>query len=267
MRKMKFWVVLLFFFMLIAACQPEKLPTLKIAAYNVEYSKNATAGEIGRALKSFDFDVVCFSEAPGGDWTQKVGAALGLNYSAVGEYSTAGHEDKYKTIVSGTPLYDLEEVLMADTLHTATKAKTRINQTEISIYAVHFPFGWRDQAHIDETNNKIATFVSYLNERQEQDVSVVAGDFNFVPSNADDENPYHELFRSIGLDVSWKALGIDCTTHNTYDAFNVEDQGSGEVIDHIMYNPAKMKALEGGIIEMEVPMSDHKPVWTLLQMK
>ena len=96
---------------------------IKVAAYNVEYSKNATATEIGEALKSYNFDVVCFSEAPGGDWTKKVGAVLGLNNIVVGKYSTAGHVDKYKTIASRTPLFDIEEVLMADTLHTVTKAK------------------------------------------------------------------------------------------------------------------------------------------------
>ena len=107
----------------------ENVTQIKVAAYNVEYSKNASALEIGEALKSYNFDIVCFSEAPGGDWTKNVAKALGLDYISVGKYSTAGHEDKYKTIVSRTPLYDYEEVLMADTLHTATKAKTKIDDT------------------------------------------------------------------------------------------------------------------------------------------
>ena len=77
---------------------------VKVAAYNVEYSKNASATEIGKALKSYDFDVVCFSEAPGGNWTKEVGQAMGLQHFVVGKYSTAGHDDKYKTIASKTPL-------------------------------------------------------------------------------------------------------------------------------------------------------------------
>jgi maltose 6'-phosphate phosphatase len=123
---------------------------------------------------------------------------MGLNYFSVGKYSTAGHQDKYKTIASRTPLYDFEEVLMADTLHTATKAKTKINNTEISVYAVHFPFGWRDQAHIDETTNKIVTFVEYLRQRQNEEISVIAGDFNFIPSNADSTSMYYGMFVDIG---------------------------------------------------------------------
>jgi len=245
----------------------ENLTQIKVAAYNVEYSKNANAIEIGKALKSYDFDVVCFSEAPGGDWTKKAGAAMRLNHVAVGKYSTAGHDDKYKTIASRTPLYEIEEVLMADTLHTATKAKTKINETEISIYSVHFPFGWRDQAHIDETTNKVSTFVSYLEERQKNDIAVVMGDFNFIPSNSDSTNMYHEMFIKIGLDVTWKQLGIDYTELNTYNALIAEDEGNGEVIDHIIYNPEKMIALDGQIIEMKKPLSDHKPVWALLELK
>ena len=239
---------------------------IKVAAYNVEYSKNATAAEIGEALKPYNFDVVCFSEAPGGNWTQEVGEVMGLNYFTVGKYSTAGHDDKYKTIISKTPLYDFEEVLMADTLHSATKAKTKINDTEISIYAVHFPFGWRDQAHIDETTNKIATFVEYLKAKQTEEIAIVAGDFNFIPSNADSSNMYYEMFVDMGMDVTWKELGIDCTKRNTWNAFEPNDAGNGEVIDHIIYNRQKMIVLDGEIIEMEKPLSDHKPVWALLQV-
>lgn len=245
----------------------EDITQIRAAAYNVEYSKNASATEIGEELKSYMFDVVCFSEAPGGDWTKQVGAVLGLNYVVIGKYSTAGHVDKYKTIASRTPLYGYEEVLMADTLHTATKARTRINDTEISIYSVHFPFGWRDQAHIDETTNKIATFVDYLKDRQKEELALVLGDFNFVPSNSETSNIYHEMFLEIGLEDTWKKLGIDCTKSNTHNALVPEDKGNGKVIDHIMFNPERMTVLDGSIIEMEKPLSDHKPVWALLQVK
>lgn len=245
----------------------ENFPKLKIAAYNVEFSKNATATEIGEALKSCNFDVVCFSEAPGGNWTKEIGDAMGMKYFAVGRYSTAGHENKFKTIASRTPLYDEEEVLMADTLHTATKAKTKINNTEFSVYAVHFPFGWRDQAHIDETTNKIVTFINYLKSKQPEEIALVAGDFNFIPSNADSTSMYYRMFVDIGMDVTWKDLGIDCTKRNTWNAFEPEHNGNGEVIDHIIFNRQKMKVLDGEIIEMEKPLSDHKPVWALLEVQ
>lgn len=240
---------------------------LKVAAYNVEFSDKGTAEEIGKLLKTYDFDVVCFSEAPGGDWTKKVGAEMGLNYVVVGKYSTAGHKDKYKTIVSKTPLMDYEEVLMADTLHTVTRATTKVKGKEIAIYAVHFPFGWRDQAHIDETTGKVTAFVNYLKERQSDEISIAMGDFNFVLSTDDYKSPYYEMFKDIGMDVSWRDLNIDVKPLGTMVKFEPGSRPTGRVIDHIMYNTKKVKALDGQIIEMEKPLSDHKPVWATLQIE
>jgi maltose 6'-phosphate phosphatase len=240
---------------------------IRVAAYNVEVSRNATAKEIGLALKAYDLDIACFSEAPGGEWTKEVGAAMGLNHVVVGKYATAGHDDKYKTIASKTPLYGYEEILMADTLHTVTKAITKIDDKEISIYSVHFPFGWRDQAHIDETTGKVKALIDYLKRTDSNDISLVMGDFNFIPTNAEKVNDYHQMFVEIGLDVSWKDLKINPTILNTHNALKPEDEGSGKVIDHIMYSPQKATAIEGAIIEMDKPLSDHKPVWAVLQLK
>ncbi|MFT7034703.1 MAG: maltose 6'-phosphate phosphatase [Cyclobacteriaceae bacterium] len=240
---------------------------IRVAAYNVEVSRNATAKEIGLALKAYDLDIACFSEAPGGEWTKEVGAAMGLNHVVVGKYPTAGHDDKYKTIASKTPLYGSEEILMADTLHTVTKAKTKINGKEIGIYSVHFPFGWRDQEHIDETTGKVTAFIDYLKKTDDKEISIVMGDFNFIPTNADKTSDYHEMFVEIGLDVSWKALKIDPTQRNTYNALEPKDEGNGDVIDHVMYSSKQIKVLDGDIIEWEKPLSDHKPIWAVLQLK
>jgi len=68
------------------------------------------------------------------------------------------------------------------------------------------------------------------------------------------------------MDVTWKDLGIDCTKQNTWNALDPEDNENGEVIDHIMYNREKIRLLDGEIIEMEKPLSDHKPVWAVLQV-
>jgi endonuclease/exonuclease/phosphatase family metal-dependent hydrolase len=258
-------IVLVFFAF---SCE-KKSTSVKVAAYNVEFSKNATAAEIGEALKSHNFDVVCFSEAPGGNWTQQVGSVMGLDNVVLGKYSTAGHKDKYKTIASRIPLYGYEEVLMGDSLHSATSVKIKINDTEMVIYSVHFPFAPKGhpQVFIDNVTHKIQTFVSHLKERQQNELSIVAGDFNFVPTNTNLVNPFHNMFVDIGLDVSWKELELDCTNRNTYNALRPEDNGSGNVIDHIMYNTAKMKALEGNIFEMEKHLSDHKLVWALLELR
>lgn len=246
---------------------PVEPAELRIAAYNVEVSRNATASEIGEALKEYNLDIVAFSEAPGGNWANDVAEILGMEHVVVGQYTTAGHDDKYKSIVSKTPLYETDEFLMTDTLHTVTKAKTRIDDREIAVYSVHFPFGWRDQAHIDETTAKISSFVDYLKVRQNNEISIVVGDFNFIPSNDNEESMYHEMFKEAGLDFSWDDLGIDATKENTHNALDPEDEGNGNVIDHIMYNPDKAEAIDGSIIEMDRSLSDHKPVWAQIRIK
>ncbi|MBC8768548.1 endonuclease/exonuclease/phosphatase family protein [Arenibacter sp. BSSL-BM3] len=240
---------------------------LNVAAYNVEFSDKGTAEEIGAFLKPYNFDVVCFSEAPGGDWTAKVGAIMGLNHVIVGKYPTAGHLDKYKTIASRMPLSGYEEVLMADTLHTVTRATTIVNDKVMALYSVHFPFGWRDQAHIDETTAKVTAFVDYLKARQTKEVSILMGDFNFVLSTQDYRSPYYEMFVDLGMVASWRDLNIDVTRLGSMVKFEPGKNKAGGVIDHIIYPRDKVKAIDGQIIEMEAPLSDHKPVWALLEIK
>ena len=269
MKSQKLLIICLF--LLVCACNNEEprneTTELKIAAYDVEVSTNATASEIGEALKKYNLDIVAFSEAPGGGWTNEVAEILDMEHVVVGEYTTAGHDDKYKSIASKTPLYDVDEFLMTDTLHTVTEAKTMIDDTEVVVYSVHFPFGWRDQAHIDETTAKITSFVNYLKDRQDDEISIAVGDFNFIPTNADEESMYHELFKEAGLDFSWDDLGIDASGESTHNALEPEDEGNGNVIDHVMYNPNKAEAIDGGIIELEKPLSDHKPVWANIRIK
>ena len=246
--------------------QQEDTIQFKVAAYNVRVGRNASPEEIGTALKPYDLDILCFSEAPAGDWTKRAGAVLGMAYIVIGKYSTAGHVDKYKTIASKTPLYGYEEILMADTLHTVTRAMTKINGRAITIYSVHFPVGWRDQAHIDETTNKVTAFINDLNKRPADEMPVVMGDFNFVPSSPD-SSTYHDMFVEIGLDMSWKDLKMDLSKRYTCRLSRPESERNGHVIDHIMYNPQQIKAVDGDIIELEKPLSDHKPVWALLELK
>src|SRR5690606_20278644 len=129
------------------------------------------------------------------------------------------------------------------------------------------PFGWRDQAHIDETTSKVTAFVDYLEDKQSDDaIPVVMGDFNFTLSNSSYTSPYYEMFVEIGLDASWPDLGIDVSRLGTMVKYEPEENSGGGVIDHIMYDSSNTKALDGHIIEMEKPLSDHKPVWALLQI-
>ena len=78
--------------------------TVRVASYNVEFSKSATPEQIGEMFRPYKLDVIGFDEAPDGDWTGRVGKVLGMEHSYVGKISSANHKDKYKTILSKTPL-------------------------------------------------------------------------------------------------------------------------------------------------------------------
>ena len=55
-------------------------------------------------------------------------------------------------------------------------------------------------------------------------------------------------------------LKIDVSKRFTYNALNPEKHLG--VIDHIFCNTsAKPRSTDGGIIELEKPLSDHKPIW------
>ena len=61
----------------------------------------------------------------------------------------------------------------------------------------------------------------------------------------------------------WSDLEIDLTKEFTFNAQNPEKNLG--VIDHILYREQLgAQAVDGGIIEMDKPLSDHKPVWAEL---
>ena len=63
-----------------------------------------------------------------------------------------------------------------------------------------------------------------------------------------------------GFRPTWKDLQIDVSTEFTYNAQN--PQKNLGVIDHILFNNLSGgEATDGGIIELEKPLSDHKPIW------
>ena len=69
------------------------------------------------------------------------------------------------------------------------------------------------------------------------------------------------IFEASGFQPTWNDLKIDVSKEFTYNALKPKQPNLG-VIDHIFYNTkSRAKVKEGGIIELQKPLSDHKPVW------
>ena len=68
----------------LAAPDSDKPVHARVAAYNVEFGKNASPEEIGKMFKPYDLDIIGFNEVPDGDWTARVGKVLGMKHVYVG---------------------------------------------------------------------------------------------------------------------------------------------------------------------------------------
>jgi maltose 6'-phosphate phosphatase len=230
---------------------PKQSITVRVAAYNVEFGKSATPEQIGALLLPYNLDIIGFNEVPDGDWTDRVGAVVGMDYSFVGQISSANHVDKYKSILSRTPLEVTSEFQLTGAgwnPASAVRATTKIDGNTVAFYSLHISASGTTGSH----SYQLATQVLPL---ETADRVIVVGDFN---NEIGDFNI--NSIEDAGFEAIWTDLNIDVTQEKTYDA---QDPGTSHgVIDHIFFNTsASPKATDGGIIEEVSPLSDHKPIW------
>jgi len=227
--------------------------TVRVASYNVEYSKNATPEQIGKMFKPFNLDIIGFNEAPNGDWTEKIGKELGMKYSYVGKISSANHKDKYKTILSRTLLKDTEEYPLRKGCWkaSAVRAITKIKGVEIAFYSLHIC-----APHKNKTTDHAYEFVTNFLSKEKNPIVIVVGDFNNKNIGRSGKSTIEEA----GFMPIWRDLKIDISQQFTWNALNPKKNKG--VIDHILYNISSgAKTTNGGIIELKKPLSDHKPIW------
>tara|TARA_B100000676_G_scaffold270274_1_gene286852 strand:+ start:1383 stop:2204 length:822 start_codon:yes stop_codon:yes gene_type:complete len=230
---------------------------VRVAAYNVEFGKNTTPEEIGRMFKPYDLDIIGFNEVPDGDWTTRVGKVLGMRHVFVGKISSANHKDKYKSILSRTPLeFTAEHELTVQRKRSwnpasCVKAVTKIDGISVAFYSLHIcrSLDSHDTGHAYRLAQDVLP-------KDKTDRIILLGDFN----NEMGDDALRTIEKS-GMRATWKDLKIDVSKEFTYNAFKPKEPNIG-VIDHIFYNTgSRASSRDGGIIELKKPLSDHKPVW------
>jgi maltose 6'-phosphate phosphatase len=235
----------------LAVSEPDKRITVRVASYNVEFGKSATPEQMGEMFKPYKLDIIGFDEAPDGDWTARVGKVLGMQYSFVGKISSANHKNKYKTILSRTPLEGTEEYRLTGrgwNPASVVRAVTQIDGVPFAFYSLHISKSGANDGHAYSLATKVLP--KEITERV-----IVVGDFN---NNIGDAAM--NTIEGAGFRPTWKDLQIDVSKEFTYNAQNPEKNLG--VIDHILYNNLSgAQPTDGGIIELEKPLSDHKPVW------
>ncbi len=228
--------------------------TIKIGSYNVLRGERGTPQQFKEALSPFDFDLLALCESPKGEWLEQVGQELNLPHKFAGDISTAGHVDKYKVVLSKTPFIKQEELFIQGSrwgAHCSTvRVATNINGINIAVYSLHIP----KSSDPDVTGVHFMANEMIPNERAA--LSIYAGDFNTRIGS-----PTLAVLESAGLRNPWLDLGLDYKNLRSMEQ-PADNNPAGGVIDHILYKSEyTIKVTNGGLIELNPMLSDHKPVW------
>lgn len=222
---------------------------IRVVAYNVEKGSKGSAEEIAALFVKFRPDLIGFNEAPGGDWTARAGAVLGMNHAYLGRISSAGHKDKYKSILSRTPLSKQQEfelnVSRGWNPASAVRAETEIRGIRVTFYSLHI-------ARSGKTDGHAWQFVDQVLSKDDSQRILVAGDFNNEVGH-----PAMDTFEEAGMRPVWRDLNIDLRRATT-----VVKRSRYGIIDHILYNKRSgARASRGGVVTLVKPLSDHWPVY------
>ncbi|MHC4982754.1 MAG: endonuclease/exonuclease/phosphatase family protein, partial [Planctomycetota bacterium] len=109
---------------------------VRVAAYNVQFGKWCTPEQVGEMFKEYDLDIIAFGEVPAGDWTARVGKVLGMEHCYVGKHTPYNYKDKYKSVLSRTPLADMKEHHLGHGWSTVV-AKTTVRGVPLTVYSLH----------------------------------------------------------------------------------------------------------------------------------
>ena len=241
----------------IGASEPDGSIPVRVAAYNVEFGRSTSPEQVGEMFKPYKLDIIGFNEVPDGDWTALVGKVLGMKHSYVGKISSANHKEKYKSILSRTPFEaTAEHELSVERKRSwnpasVVKVVTKIDGVSVAFYSLHIcrSTDSHNTGHAYRLANEVLS-------KEKTDRVIVLGDFN---NNLGDGAM--KMLEASGLRPTWKDLEIDVSKEFTYNALKPEQPNLG-VIDHVFYNTgSRGSTKDGGIIDLNKPLSDHKPVW------
>lgn len=260
--------------------QVKAVPTrIRLAAYNVLFGTWGEPDVIGEMFKPYHLDIIGFSEVPDGDWTKRVGEVLDMDHAYVGKISSANHEDKYKSILSRTPLSRPHEIKIEASGWSPASlvgAETVIRGKRLLIYSTHIPGR-------PEVPGSAAAIIAKNVIPQALDRSknvVILGDLNNRPGDTT-----LEQIEATGMRSMWADLALNTSRLSTHQ--HIESGNESGIIDHIYFSAqSRAKAIRGGIIYNAFnhpdadktspryktdwktygkPLSDHRPIWSELE--
>ncbi|MEE3367740.1 MAG: endonuclease/exonuclease/phosphatase family protein [Planctomycetota bacterium] len=254
---------------------------VRLAAYNVLFGNWAEPEQIGEMFKPYRLDIIGFSEVPDGDWTERVGRILGMKHVYVGKIASANHKDKYKSILSRTPLAGTHEISVeCNGWNPASLvgAETVVHGVPLLVYSTHIP---ERPANVKSAAGSAAAFIAdSVIPKISAKHFIIMGDLNNVPGDA-----ALNLIEGKGMRSAWSDLRLNDRILSTH--LHIETGRESGLIDHIYFNKRfQAKAVQGGVIynafnppfvdkkmsrskmhwlQYGKPLSDHRPVWAVLR--
>lgn len=225
---------------------------VRLAVWNVLCGERAAPEEFAKALEPCRPDAAAFCEVPAGGWTEAVGRCLGMDYAFTGSISTAGHENKYKSLLSRHPLADPREIPIEGSRWGANASAVRagivVNGLRLSLYSLHIP----KTTGVEDSGAEFAAGPMIADDPETH--RILMGDFNCPLDHA-----AMRCFEAAGFRSVWRDLPFDTGRISTLE------RREGGVIDHLLYSrKSNVRVFSGGAVETHPMLSDHKPVWAEL---
>lgn len=261
----------------VPATDPTHGSRIRLAAYNVLFGNWAEPERVGQMFQPYNLDIIAFSEVPSGDWTARVGRVLNMEHAYVGSISSADHEHKFKSILSRTPLTARSETRIEAAgwaPASVVGAESTIRGVPLVVYSTHIP--GQPQADGSAAEKIAHTLLASSHGKN----VLLMGDLNNRPG----DEALHTI-EAAGMRSMWSGLEIDTSRLSTHK--HIESGTESGVIDHIylMATP-QAKFVEGGVVhdafnplgedktmpryrteweQYGKPLSDHRPVWAVIE--
>jgi maltose 6'-phosphate phosphatase len=209
------------------------------------------------------------------DWTARLGRVLGMKHAYVGKISSANHKDKYKSLLSRTPLTGMNEIEITKGFRASLfGAETVVRGVPILVYSTHI-------AGTAKADGSAADFIAKsVIPKSKASSLVLLGDLN----NLLGDQTLNRI-EPAGMRSTWSDLGIATTRLSSH--LHIETGKESGVIDHLYSKTASgAKAIDGGVIynafnplnedkkmpryrgeweQFGKPLSDHRPIWAVLE--
>ena len=228
---------------------------INIANLNVASGVNYSPAQVAKIFYHYNFDIICFNDLPQGGWIDRVSQLLDMEYKVVSDVSSANDKNRYKAILSKSPLFNFNEFLLnASGWHPASMISAEIekNSNKFIIYSLQIAGSKGEKGSY---SNTIATNII---QRIKESRAIVAGDFDNTP----EEESLH-LFNNSGMNNMWDDLKVELQNENTCCLLENSKKG---IVDHILYTcVSRSHTYKGGIIELKPALSNHKIIWAILE--